>query len=198
MEFNQPVYAGFWLRFGACLIDRLIMGVVETIISIPILLFSGFFQFINMAGSDVYYTAWGEENHYYNDNFWEFFAMMIGFLVISLIVSTIVNWLYFAIMESSSKQGTLGKMALNIKVTDEQGNRISFARATGRYFGKFLSTFLLMFGYIMAGFTKRKQALHDILSGCLVVKNIVTIEELKMKYNIYNSSNQTEQNPFQQ
>ena len=79
------------------------------------------------------------------------------------------QWLYFALMESSSKQATLGKMALGIIVTDLNGNRLSFGRATGRYFGKIISGAILMIGYIMAGFTEKKQALHDIIAGCLVV-----------------------------
>jgi len=80
-----------------------------------------------------------------------------------------VWWLYYALMESSGRQATLGKMALGIKVVDRQGGRISFARATGRYFAKILSGLILMIGYLMAGFTSRKQALHDMVAGCLVV-----------------------------
>ncbi len=82
----------------------------------------------------------------------------------------VLAWLYFALMESSAKQATLGKMALGIIVTDEQGRRISFARATGRHFAKILSALTLLIGYLMAGFTRRKQALHDMLAGCLVLK----------------------------
>ena len=85
--------------------------------------------------------------------------------------TTILGWLYFALMESSDKQGTLGKMAFNIKVTDLNGNKISFGRATGRTFGKFLSMIILGVGYLMAGWTKRKQALHDMMADCLVIKN---------------------------
>ncbi|MFW9806568.1 MAG: RDD family protein [Candidatus Thorarchaeota archaeon] len=80
------------------------------------------------------------------------------------------GWLYFALMESSSKQATLGKMALGIIVTDYNGNRISFARATGRHFAKIISAILLLVGYIMIAFTEKKQGLHDIISGCLVVR----------------------------
>ena len=72
-------------------------------------------------------------------------------------------------MESSSKQATLGKLALGIVVTDLNGNRISFGRATGRYFGKIVSGMIFAIGYIMAGITERKQALHDIMASCLVV-----------------------------
>jgi uncharacterized RDD family membrane protein YckC len=80
----------------------------------------------------------------------------------------LVNWIYEAGMESSSRQATLGKMALGLKVTDIWGKRISFARATGRHFAKYLSGAILMIGYIMAAFTARKQALHDILAETLV------------------------------
>jgi uncharacterized RDD family membrane protein YckC len=81
----------------------------------------------------------------------------------------VAGWLYFAMMESSNKMATLGKMAIGIKVTDLNGNRISFGRATGRYFAKILSGMILMIGYIMAGFTEKKQALHDMIASCLVV-----------------------------
>ena len=83
-----------------------------------------------------------------------------------------LNWLYYAFLESSSWQGTLGKKALGLEVTDLQGRRISFARASGRFFGKFISVMILLIGFIMAGFTARKQALHDILAGCLVIRKV--------------------------
>lgn len=81
----------------------------------------------------------------------------------------IIAWLYYAYQESSPKQATIGKQAMNIAVTDLNGQRISFARATGRYFGKILSSFILCIGYIMAAFTEKKQALHDMLASTLVV-----------------------------
>ena len=85
-------------------------------------------------------------------------------------ISTIVGWLYFALMESSAKQATVGKMALGIIVTDLDGRRIGFGRATGRYFAKILSALTLGIGFLMAGFTERKQALHDMVASCLVLK----------------------------
>ena len=91
-----------------------------------------------------------------------------GIVIWSLFI--FAGWLYEASLESSSRQATLGKMALGLKVTDEYGNRISFARASARFFSKILSRMLLMVGYIMAGFTARKQALHDMLAGTLVVR----------------------------
>jgi uncharacterized RDD family membrane protein YckC len=78
------------------------------------------------------------------------------------------SWLYEAFMESSSYQATLGKMIFGLKVTDLNGNRICFARATGRHFAKILSAMILGIGYIMVAFTERKQGLHDLLAGTLV------------------------------
>ncbi|MCB9357555.1 MAG: RDD family protein [Calditrichaeota bacterium] len=82
----------------------------------------------------------------------------------------IIQWLYFALMESSAKQATLGKLVIGIVVTDESYRRISFARATGRFFSKFISAFILGIGFIMAAFTQKKQALHDIIADTLVVQ----------------------------
>jgi uncharacterized RDD family membrane protein YckC len=81
----------------------------------------------------------------------------------------VVGWLYFAIMESSEKQATLGKMALNIIVTDMEGKRISFGKATGRYFAKILSAIILYIGFLMVAFTDKKQGLHDMLANTLVL-----------------------------
>jgi uncharacterized RDD family membrane protein YckC len=80
-----------------------------------------------------------------------------------------IVWLYYALMESSEKQATLGKMVLHIKVTDYKGKRISFGRATGRYFSKILSGLILCVGYFMAGWTEKKQALHDMIANTYVV-----------------------------
>jgi uncharacterized RDD family membrane protein YckC len=88
-----------------------------------------------------------------------------------LIVSTIFTWLYFSIFESQGWQGTPGKHFMKIIVTDYSGNKISFARATARYFAKYLSTLILLFGYIMVAFTKRKQALHDLIAETLVLNS---------------------------
>lgn len=85
-------------------------------------------------------------------------------------ITIILQWLYFALMESSANQATLGKMALGIKVVDLDGERISFGKATGRYFGKIVSAIILLIGYIMAAFTEKKQALHDMMAGTLVIK----------------------------
>jgi len=85
-------------------------------------------------------------------------------------VSTIVGWLYFALMESSARQATLGKSLLGLAVTDTSGRRISFLRATGRHFAKILSAIILFIGFIMVAFDARKQGLHDKLADTLVVQ----------------------------
>lgn len=102
--------------------------------------------------------------------------LMVGYAVVffaaenlAILYSILGGWLYFAIQESSEHQATFGKRALGIIVVDEQGNRISFGRATGRFFAKWLSGVILYIGYIMAAFTARKQALHDLIAGTLVI-----------------------------
>src|SRR6185503_12528829 len=79
------------------------------------------------------------------------------------------GWLYQTLMESSKLQATLGKMALGLRVTDLDGNRISWGRANARYFASILSMMTLYIGYIMAAFTQKKQALHDMVAGTLVL-----------------------------
>jgi uncharacterized RDD family membrane protein YckC len=80
-----------------------------------------------------------------------------------------IGWLYVALQESSAAQATLGKRAMGIKVTDEQGERIGFGRATFRFMGQMLSAVIAGIGFMMAGWTLRRQALHDKLAGTLVV-----------------------------
>jgi uncharacterized RDD family membrane protein YckC len=89
---------------------------------------------------------------------------------LSSLLGLAVGWLYEAYLESSERQATLGKMALGLKVTDETGNRISFARATGRHFAKYISAIPLLLGFIWAAFDSRKQGWHDKLAGTLVVR----------------------------
>ena len=79
--------------------------------------------------------------------------------------------LYLIIMHASSWQATVGKRILGIKVVDEYGDRISLSRSTGRFFSEFLSTILLMIGYLMIGFHRHKRGLHDIIAGTFVIKN---------------------------
>ena len=90
------------------------------------------------------------------------------------IFGLVLAWLYYTLFESSVKQATLGKLALGIAVKDIDGKRISFGRANARYWCKLLSCAILFIGYIMAGFSKKKQALHDILADTLVINERLT------------------------
>ena len=82
------------------------------------------------------------------------------------LIGLVMSWLYYACLESSSAQATVGKGVCNLTVTDEAGQRVSFGRASGRFFAS-----LLGIGYIMVPFTQRKQGLHDMMSGCLVLRS---------------------------
>lgn len=86
-----------------------------------------------------------------------------------ILAGIVLYWLYFTLLESSSKQASLGKMLLGILVTDMEGQRLTFARANARYWTKVLSALILGIGFMMAGFTNRKQALHDMIAETLVV-----------------------------
>ena len=101
------------------------------------------------------------------DNPW---VLMTGnsrqILAINLLL-TMIGWLYWAVMESSPWQATLGKRLFGIQVTDLQGQRISFARASARHFGK-----IIFVGFILTAFTARSRRLHDLIAGCLVVRKI--------------------------
>ncbi len=86
-------------------------------------------------------------------------------------VAVVGPWLYHAFLESSEWQATAGKKALGLVVTDLGGARISFARASGRHFAKLITGLIpLGVGYILAGVTEKKQALHDMIAGCLVLR----------------------------
>lgn len=87
------------------------------------------------------------------------------------LLSILIFWVYFANAECGPRQATLGKRALKIKVCDVNGQRISFGRATGRFFGKAISGLFFGIGFLMIGFTDKKQALHDKLAGSLVVRS---------------------------
>jgi uncharacterized RDD family membrane protein YckC len=140
-------YGGFWIRVVAAIID----GIIVRVVVAPIhLIFGG----LGLAGSMM-----GHVPH-------AGLALLGGGVTFILVLFG--SWLYEAFMESSSYQATLGKMIFGMKVTDLNGNRISFERATGRHFAKWLSAMILCIGYIMVGFTERKQGLHDLLAGTLV------------------------------
>lgn len=90
--------------------------------------------------------------------------------VAAVLLGVIGDWLYHARMQSSRRQATFGKQFMGLKVTGLGGEPISFGQATGRHFAKFLSTFALLGGFFVAAVTRKKQALHDMVAGTLVVR----------------------------
>ncbi|GAC1417653.1 MAG: hypothetical protein NVS1B13_01840 [Flavisolibacter sp.] len=124
------VYAGFWERFGAAVLDGLILIIPNYLLQL--------------------WMGNGPATYYF--------------------ISILIRWLYDALQESGQNQATIGKKALAIKVTDLQGQRISFLKASGRHFGKYLSAVILLMGYFMMIWDKNKQTLHDKMAGTLVVK----------------------------
>jgi len=160
----QHVYAGFWARLSAYFLDTAIIAVFM-IVSITFVKdrvsdsFAAHPEMINMlqnaSGTDTVNIPESTSKFMY------YYSMFFGL---------IFNWVYFAGFESSYLGATPGKWLLGIYVTDMEGKRISFGRATGRYVGKFVSGIILGIGYMMAGFTEKFQALHDIMAECLVWK----------------------------
>jgi uncharacterized RDD family membrane protein YckC len=155
---SQPTvaYAGFWLRFVALIIDGIVLGTVGWIVTLPFMASFGLRDILRGHPPTR------------PEDFFPFFGLILRLAMIRLAL----NWLYYAFMESSSWQATLGKKALGLEVTDLEGRRVSFGRASGRFFGKILSSMILFIGFIMAGFTEKKQALHDMLAGCLVIRKL--------------------------
>jgi uncharacterized RDD family membrane protein YckC len=195
--------AGFWMRFLAAIIDGILVSIITSIISSIFGLNRAMIR-LNEISRSV--AAGGSIEAIQNEA-----GALVAPIFLSLVFSLLVNWLYFALLESSKSQATLGKMALGLKVSNLSEQPIGFGQATWRYFAKQIpglvslivlsfgmipiipvisdptsaaaraaaGTFLLVFfvslliaivPFLMAGFTAKKQALHDILAKTLVVK----------------------------
>lgn len=143
------MYAGFWKRFAALIIDNILLNVL-----IYVVIFAAGYDLSGQTNPDIS-------------------RLLIIFFAVAAICL-----LYWPLFESSPMQATPGKMALGIKVTDLHGGRIGFFRALGRNLGKIISGMTLNIGYAMAGFTVRKQALHDKMADCLVIDKNASAEDL--------------------
>ena len=152
-------YAGFWMRFVAHLIDGLLIGAVCGAIFVPMFFLTGLGGFLRAV----------DHNRQPDPAVIASFISSIALLVLA---SVLGSWLYYAYFESSDWQASVGKKVMNLVVTDMNGNRISFGRASGRYFAKIISGLIpLGIGYILAGITEKKQALHDMIASCLVLRS---------------------------
>lgn len=158
-------YAGFGLRLVAIIIDWIIIGILQSFVIVPILVAMGFSMF---AGSAM---DTGDP---------EAAAGMIGAIMAMVgtfwILALCISILYFTFMESSKLQGTVGKLALGIIVTDMNGAKLDFGKAFIRNLCRVISNMTLLIGYIIAGFTEKRQALHDIIAGTLVIKKNPTAQ----------------------
>jgi len=140
------MYAGFWRRVAAAILDLMILVVPLVTLGIVVALVTGPKSKATLAAD---------------------------------LSALVVFWRYFAVMECSSKQATLGKIAFGIRVVDLRGNRVSFLRASARFFAKIFSALSLALGFLLAAVTRRKQALHDMVASCLLVKNHVEASDLR-------------------
>ena len=153
-------YAGFWLRFVAYVIDYIIIYTVQIFLVVPILAVVGINFASGMSNADNMSEA-------------EMFGMiagMVGAMGATIVLTFALIVLYYTIMETSKFQATVGKLAVGLKVTDSNGEKLDFTKALIRNLCKIISSMILFIGYIMAGFTEKKQGLHDIIAGTLVVK----------------------------
>jgi len=151
-------YAGFWLRLVAHIIDGLIIGAVGGAVLLPMFFLTGLGGFLRALSHDRQPDP-------------TVIASFISSIALLVLLSVIGSWLYYAYFESSDWQATVGKKVMNLIVTDMDGNRITFGRASGRYFAKIISGLIpLGIGYILAGVTEKKQALHDMIASCLVLR----------------------------
>lgn len=185
-ETETPVYAGFWRRLAAAIIDALLLASIGTLVAtvscaaivlalahelggltqpltftlvylLPVFLLDSLFIVC------VPIVLWLLAAPAPMD---PVVPTVIGFNLMSYLV---INWGYHALMECSEKQATIGKCMLGIKVTTTDGHRISLPMATTRHFTKIASTLVVLIGFLMADFTGKKQALHDKIARCLVV-----------------------------
>jgi len=154
----QVLYAGFWLRFVAAIIDGLILGVPLGLVFL--MLFASALPSLT-RGADPMTVV----------------LTVLPRVLLLLVVSLAGGWLYWALMESSAWQATLGKKVLGLYVTDLAGNRATFGRTSGRFFAgrgigavPYLGGLYFLISCITAGLTEKKQALHDMIAGCLVLR----------------------------
>lgn len=145
---NEIVYAGFWKRVAAYMIDGIIVGIAGGIVGAVI--------------GGVMGVGFGLNGGLGSGG-------MVAIQSVSQVIALAMAATFFAMFHASRAQATPGKMAVGIKVARPDGSAITVARGVGRYFALFVSSITLGIGFIMAGFTERKQALHDLMCDTLVV-----------------------------
>jgi uncharacterized RDD family membrane protein YckC len=148
-ELNPVNYAGFWIRACAGTIDVVLEAAGALVLTFAIDFLLGRF------GSQLGLSP---------------FVSKVATGMAFILILSVGSWLYCAFAESSCWRATVGKRLLGLQVVNAEGGRISFGQATVRHLMKFLSLFILTIGFMMAGWTKRRQALHDMPSDCFVIR----------------------------
>lgn len=144
----RPAFAGFWLRAVAYLIDTVLISVVFGLIAS--LYPSTFIKYPDAATTSL--------------------ASLPQLTPIAFVITITATWFYYTVFEASIWQATPGKRVMKLYVADLSGRRLTFARAAARNLAKMISSLTFLVGYLVAGFTEKKQALHDILASCLVLR----------------------------
>jgi uncharacterized RDD family membrane protein YckC len=147
---EPPEYAGFWLRVWAGIIDICIEGTGALVLS-----------------AVVYYSM-----RWFIDPSYGLTAATASYVsgIAAIAFLSVGAWLYCAFAESSERRATIGKRIVGLQVVTASGDKLSFGQATVRHFMKFLSLFTACVGFMMAGWTRRRQALHDMPSDCIVIR----------------------------
>jgi uncharacterized RDD family membrane protein YckC len=145
-----PQYAGFWTRIGAFIIDCVVIAVFIAVYNLVTTIFSG--QILALGPSPR------TESGYYATSF-VILLIQMGLVVV-----------YYAGFESSAWQATPGKLAAGIRVTKVDGERVSFLQAVARHIASGFSWILFSIGYLIQPFTQRRQTLHDLITGTVVVE----------------------------
>jgi uncharacterized RDD family membrane protein YckC len=150
-------FVGFWRRFAAYLLDQFVI-------------FAIYFGLALFSMVAVLVVASATKNDRLRQAIESGNWVSTEVKILLQVCFFLISWVYYARMESSPGQATLGKRWLRIRVVDTEGGRLSFGRASKRFFGKILSGLTLGAGYIMIAFSDRKQGLHDRIADTLVVR----------------------------
>ena len=155
------IYAGLGRRIVAFIVDTILILLLDIVAVAVLGLFRGLQNLYFFAVQQAPVESLTTEGTS---------AALFGSIIAAYgIVIIVIPWLYYAGFESSRSQATPGKLLMRIVVTDLEGNKPSFARVTLRHFAKFISTLIILLGFLMIGLTKKRQGLHDKIAGCLVL-----------------------------
>ncbi|MGP7818922.1 RDD family protein [Niallia sp. 01092] len=165
-QLEEKNYAGFWIRFGASVIDSIILA-------IPLLILSNFLFALFLGSSEeaLLSNPVMFEQEPTEEELMAFIGPFLGAAFGTAVVCILISSLYYVILQSSKWQATIGKKLLGLKVMTLNGDKISFWRSLARYLVLGFLSGIFYIGYIMAAFTEKKQALHDLIAGTIVVKS---------------------------